>query len=244
MPVPVILHVPHSSERIPREFRGSFVSDIDENLRYMTDRFTDELFDLPAPKLIFPISRLICDVERFRDDAKEEMSLRGMGVCYTRSFDGKPLRRFDEKEKDVILERWYDPHHAKLDAMTETCIKRRGKCTIIDCHSFSPVPLPYEPDQNPGRPDICIGTDPFHTPPELRDRLAEAFRVKGFSVSIDSPYSGAIVPLRYYRKDPRVRSVMIEINRGLYLDDGFKKSAAFRRIKKNISEILTNVLRC
>ena len=30
--------------------------------------------------------------------------------------------------------------------------------------TFDTVALPYELDQNPARPDICIGTDEFHTP--------------------------------------------------------------------------------
>ena len=95
----IILHVPHSSTWIPRTIDRSSISNLDENLRFMTDWYTDELFDLPVPKLVFPVSRLVCDVERFRDDSMEEMSRRGMGVCYTHGYDGKPLRQFGAKEK-------------------------------------------------------------------------------------------------------------------------------------------------
>ncbi len=238
MSASIIFHIPHSSEYVPAALRKSFVAGLDENLRAMTDRYTDELFDLPVQKIVFPVSRLICDVERFRDDSAEEMSRCGMGVCYTHGYDGTLLRRFSEEEKELILRRWYDPHHAALADMTAKNLERFDECTIIDCHSFSAVPLPYEPDQTPDRPDVCIGTDEYHTPAELRERLTGAFRKRGYTVSVNSPYSGTMVPMRYYRKDSRVRSVMIEINRGLYLTGRCERSAGFDRVKNDIAGIM------
>jgi hypothetical protein len=38
-------------------------------------------------------------------------------------------------------------------------------------------------------------------------------------VAVDTPFSGALVPARHYRRDPRVQSVMVEVNRRLYLDE-------------------------
>ena len=90
---------------------------------------------------------------------------------------------------------------------------------IIDCHSFASVPLPYEPDQTEHRPDFCIGADPFHTPPIIRDVLVGAIEAEGYTVAIDAPFSRALVPLSVYWKDRRVSSVMIEVNRYLYMDE-------------------------
>ncbi|NBV53279.1 MAG: N-formylglutamate amidohydrolase, partial [Verrucomicrobia bacterium] len=42
----------------------------------------------------------------------------------------------------------------------------------------------------------------------------------GFVVGIDVPFSGAIVPNRFFGKDARVQSVMIEVRRDLYMDTG------------------------
>ncbi len=69
------------------------------------------------------------------------------------------------------------------------------------------------------RPDICIGTDPFHTPAEMAEALERAFTAEGLVVSRDTPFSGTMVPLEYYRRDARVKSVMIEVRRGLYCDE-------------------------
>ncbi len=98
-------------------------------------------------------------------------------------------------------------------------LARFGRCLVLDCHSFATIPLPSEPDQAPGRPDVCIGTDPFHTPPSLVSALAAALRREGFSVAVDRPFAGALVPLRWLWRDARVSAVMLEVQRGLYCDE-------------------------
>lgn len=103
---------------------------------------------------------------------------------------------------------------------------------IIDCHSFPSTPLPYEEDQNPDRPEICIGTDSFHTSSWLEEKVAMGFDRLGFSVEINRPFAGSIVPMRYFQKDSRVSSVMIELNRKLYMDEFIgKKNHRFDELK-------------
>jgi len=61
--------------------------------------------------------------------------------------------------------------------------------------------------------------DPFNTPTVLHDAFASAFASVGFRVAVDTPFAGALVPARHYLRDPRVQSVMVEVNRRLYLDE-------------------------
>ena len=76
----MILHIPHSSTKLPDNFQVSKGVSLEKEFQRMTDWFTDELFDFPdAKRVVFPYSRLYCDVERFRDDEKEEMAKKGMG---------------------------------------------------------------------------------------------------------------------------------------------------------------------
>ncbi|MEZ2144783.1 N-formylglutamate amidohydrolase [Bradyrhizobium sp. DN5] len=115
-------------------------------------------------------------------------------------------------------------------------------CIIVDCHSFSSRPLPHEPDQDPARPDICIGTDAWHTPARLRDELVAAASAAGFSVLIDRPFAGALVPAKYYRREPTVRAVMVEINRRLYMDEQTgERLPNFGEIRQAVSEMLAVV---
>ena len=113
-------------------------------------------------------------------------------------------------------------------------------CLILDCHSFATVPLPSEPSQAVPRPDVCIGTDSFHTPRALADALGDAFSAEGFVVASDTPFSGTMVPLEHYQQDARVRSVMIEVRRGLYCDESTgEPNAEFERVRAAIERALT-----
>ena len=80
-------------------------------------------------------------------------------------------------------------------------------------------PLPCDVCRDENRPDFCIGTDAFHTPPGLLRATESAIRSHGYSVGINSPCSGSLVPAATYRRDPNVWSVMIEVNRKLYMDE-------------------------
>ena len=217
----VILHVPHSSTFVPDDCQFLLsASRLAMEIEKLTDHHTHKLFDCDgASKLVFPVSRLVVDPERFIDDPMESV---GMGVVYTHTSDGDPLRAISEMDRLTLIDTYYHPHHNKLTRMVDSCLEQHDQCLIIDCHSFPAQPLPYELDRN--RPDICIGTDTYHTSAELKNCLSKAFEGSGYRVSIDSPFSGTIVPLKHYHKDKRVASVMIEVNRSLYASpSGFKR---------------------
>ena len=220
----LILHIPHASSTIPADVRDQFpLSDADlaDELVHMTDHATDELFgSIDAPRVVHEVSRLVVDPERFADDAEEPMSRRGMGAVYTHGYRGTRIRRdLRPAERERLLSRFYEPHHARLEALVDQALSRDGRCTIVDCHSFASAPLPYEPDQDPARPAICLGTDAFHTPPDLARRARSFLRNRGYEVELNRPYAGAIVPRSRYRRDARVRSIMVEVRRDLYLDE-------------------------
>lgn len=231
----ILLHVPHSSRRIPSEYAASYlIEDMDAEHIKMTDMYCDELFCDGRTAVVFPYSRLLCDVERFRDDADEEMSAVGMGAMYTKTSDGRILRSPSQRMKAELLRRYYDPHHAALTAAVEEKLSRCGSCLVIDGHSFHPTALPYELHTAATRPDFCIGTDAFHTPKSIETVSLEYFRDMGFDVAVNSPFAGTMVPLKYYGREKAVSSVMIEINRSLYMNENGEKTADFAEIKKLI----------
>ena len=91
----------------------------------MTNHYTDELTDWPD-RLISPISRLICDVKRFRDKRMESMTQKGMWVCYTLTSDGKQMKSINANHEKEILIRYYDPHHELLAKLVEDRIRVFG----------------------------------------------------------------------------------------------------------------------
>ena len=59
----------------------------------------------------------------------------------------------------------------------------------------------------------------IHTSKELAGWLVNSFRRSGRCVSLNSPFSGSLVPHSYYHLDKRVKSVMIEVRRDIYMDE-------------------------
>jgi N-formylglutamate amidohydrolase len=224
--VAVVLHVPHSATLIPEDVLAQFVVPnevLKSELVRMTDHLTLELFNgagHTGPVVAAEVSRLVVDVERFADDADEPMVAKGMGVIYTRLADGGVLRgTVSTGDRQRLLAHFYKPHHTKFCSAVQGVLGSYGCCLIVDAHSFPSRPLPYEFDQSLSRPDICIGTDPFHTASNVRRTFVQCFEKQGFVVKVDRPFSGAIVPTAFYLKDRRVMSVMVEVNRALYLDE-------------------------
>ena len=246
----MIFNIPHSSICIPEKERlNIFLSDEDlkSEINQMTDRYTDELFSVhasPEDSVVkFPVSRLVVDPERFEDDSIETMSRVGMGVIYTKTSHGKPLRDIPtDEERRILLNRYYYPHHNTITNAIEIELSKNGYSIIIDCHSFPSRSLPFNVDQNPNRPDICIGTDDYHTPGKIIEEIVEVGNDLGYRCSINKPYSGTFVPLPFYKQNKNVISVMIEINRSLYMDENTGvKSLHFLERQKNIGLLIEQI---
>ena len=233
----VVVHIPHASLNIPEFYRETILLDdrqLAQEIKRMTDIYCDELYDAPGfnNRLIAPVSRFVCDMERFRDDKFEINAQKGQGLMYTRTSDGRRLRKYDEELRNLILAEYYDLHHRKLTAMVEEALEKYGKCLIIDGHSFpAKTSIPSKVVKKLDYADFDIGTDSFHTPDGLRDTLSKEIREHGYTVAINRPYTGTITPMKFYGKDKRVISVMIETNRRLYERD-MRKSQAFEKTRK------------
>jgi N-formylglutamate deformylase len=222
MPEPLLIHLPHSSVHIADDDRKEIFlddSELNAELLKLTDRYTDELFDCPVAVIHKNLnSRIVIDPERFRSDKDEIMSHFGMGAIYTHSESGRLIKNITEARREELMKKYYDPYHDELEKKTQQILDEHGKCLIIDGHSFPEAPLHFELDKSPDRPDICIGTCDFHTPEKLILLMEDFIKANGFTVKRDAPFAGTIVPMKYYRKDKRVCSVMIEVNRRLYMD--------------------------
>ena len=229
----IVFHVPHASRHIPAEAREAFLLDdgaLQGELDRLTDHAVDVLFVPPgaaAATVAADVSRFVVDVERFVEVAREPMARVGRGAIYTRTTDGRPLRRvLAQEEERRLLDRYYHPHHRRLAGAVDRALARHGRALVLDVHSFPDVPLPCDRDQAPGRPDLCIGTDAWHTPAALVDALVARASEAGFAVEVDRPYAGTMVPAAHHGRDPRAASVMVEVNRRLYLAEGSVRSAA------------------
>lgn len=212
----ILIHLPHTSMYIPEEYRRTAMisrEELEAENRFMCDTgITGLLPDaLEENTVVFPYSRLYCDVERFRDE-RESMAACGMGYIYTHDSLGRRMFRPSEDHIQKIDE-IYDAHHAELGRRASDLLEKYGSCIIIDLHSYSDEAV-FRLSGHTGCPDVCIGVEPDYCSGPLVGGIAGICRGLGLSTKINYPYSGSIVPERYYgKKHTGIVSVMIEINK-------------------------------
>lgn len=240
----IILHIPHSSTNIP--LKDGYVVDsnsLEKEILKLTDWYTDDLFySLDDEMIVAEFSRIFCDPERFSDDSQEIMAQYGMGVLYEKNDNGETIRTVTSELKEKVLNEYYWIHHQKLSKAVNTQLEQFGKALIIDCHSYPNTPLKRDLDKNPIRPDFNIGTDSFHTPKELIDLSVAFFENAGYTLGVDWPYKGSIVPMEHYQKNNNVQTIMLEINRSLYINEPTnEKSDRYTAIKKLVRDYIKTI---
>jgi len=247
--VPLLVHIPHSSTYIPPKIKDKFLlnnKDLQKELLKMTDRYTDEIFscvaELGGISVVYNYSRLVLDPERFRDDKKEVMTAKGMGVIYTKDSKGSKLREINENERNMLLQNIYDPYHKAITKEVQELLNNFDECLIIDGHSFPAIPLPYETSQEMRRLQICLGTDAYHSPKDLVEFVRNFFEEINLTTEINKPFPGCYVPIKFLHQDKQVKSIMIEINRELYMnEDTGEKNDSFVEIKSNICMLIRQI---
>ena len=209
----VLLHVPHAGTHLPAWVRAHLLSadaELAAEVAALTDHRTDALALAAAERaavrpwvLVNPVSRFVVDVERFPDE-REEMTAVGMGAVYTRGTRGQRIRRDDPAHAEELLDAYFRPWGRAVTALLDA-----GAAVLLDVHSYPRDPLPYERHANGPRPQVCLGTDPVHTPSWLVVAAFAAFAA--FEVGLDSPFSGAYVP-----EGAAAAALMVEIRRDVH----------------------------
>ncbi len=235
----LVIHVPHTSLEIPADIRQSFVIDdatLAAELLALTDRYVDEivapLSALGATIIRHPVSRLVCDPERYPQDANEPMSTHGMGAIYTHITHHRPLRPagWTETDREAVMQSHYWPHANAITAAVTATLAHHDRCYILDAHSFPTTALPFE-DPTLYRPQICLGHNDANIPDAWLATWERHAHAHGLDVAHNTPFSGSYVPLPYLH-DPRVQSLMIEFRRDLYMDErtGMHDREGIRRL--------------
>lgn len=237
----VIIHIPHSSENIPEIFSNDFYLnkiELNNELNIMTDKFTYDLVkDFDFNIINFDYSRLICDVERFNDE-NEIMNSLGMGVFYTKTHNNKILKKINNIE---FVNKIYNEHHNKLTNLVDELLITNDKVYIFDIHSYSDNILEYELNKTLNRPDICIGFNEFHMNDTILNKIKEVLNTMDYSYDFNVPFEGSIVPLKHLNKNNKVISIMLEINKRLYLKNNVLTNN-FEILKRNILYIIEKII--
>ena len=243
----LIIHIPHSSLRIPKLFFKKVLLSreeiVVENL-HLCDLYTNKFIkNRNCYKVIFKYSRLFCDVEKFKDDSKEIMSKVGMGTIYTKDSNGRKLIDFDNEYREKILKKYYDRHHKRMDDLLCKVLKKNKMCYIIDLHSFSDSQAKKTLNLS-GCPDICVGIDDDFYDENITRYVVDFFKKCGYKVKINYPYFGSFVPnVAYQNKLKNVRSIMIDINKRIYLNDNLSiNKSKYNKLKHDLNKLVNDII--
>ena len=233
----IICNIPHAGTEIPNWAMDDFLITPIE-LKILTEKLVDldvdKLFSFVEEenKVVSNISRIVVDMERYKDDADEPMAKLGMGLFYTKDDKGKEIREKSRTYTKCID--LYDNYHAELESKVKAKIEKTGRCYIIDCHSFHDNML-YTGYSSEDFPDVCLGfNDKF--PSNDIVWIKELFENNGYMVKFNIPFGGSIVPLKYLQ-DNRVKSVMLELNRRIYCQN----NEDFRKVQSLCKEIYNHL---
>jgi N-formylglutamate amidohydrolase len=198
-----------------------------------SDLGTKEIFgNIPAAFVIeTPWSRLLVDLNRGGRDQGER------GVIPKKDYMGRAVFRNGAAPDSAcirsLIELYYRPFH---DRLAET-LRRFSPKGLFDCHSLNGIGPVGGPDPGKRRKDITLGNNgdslgkktgtlgEITCPMEKLHAIKEIFEKKGFTVSINVPYSGGFITKHYGAAMVKRGgiAVQIEINEALYLAKGHRR---------------------
>lgn len=191
-----VFHVPHDGRCFPAELTESVYVPEEVFLRYH-EEMRDAEISRAVPDVYrgghmcaaFPVSRLLCDVERLTGP-EEVIERYGMGFCYEKAYDGTAIKRVTEELKEKTL-RYYREHQERMNRIC----RQHPRILLFDLHSWHDkiVPVGFLREEEK-TPDLCIGTDGRFTPPELTEIMIRKFSEAGFRTAVNRPYSGCFIP--------------------------------------------------
>lgn len=200
----IVLNIPHSS------INGVFINgsgwsynaNLLNSVMKETDWHTDFIFSDTREEVvpfIFNYHRFLVDVERLENDPLEN---EGRGILYT-NVNGHLRDGLDKDKCEQLMNLRKEYLNSISQELTDSTL-------LIDCHSFN--------NDVAKDIDICIGFNNDESKPnkEVINGIASIFTSAGYKVAFNKPYSNSITP----KSECTYKSIMIEVNKKLYLKNG------------------------
>lgn len=249
---PMVISLPHAGSFLPSEFvKKSALSELE--LHLSEDVYTDQLYwdnNLDIAMVKANYSRAYIDVNRepleltkrmFKDELPSfinhfsQKAAKGFGTIPEKIKHGMKIYKhkiiYDEA-KDRI-ETVYRPFHQNLAMIIKKISDEFGSSLIIDGHS-----MPYR--KNRKNYDVVL-SDNFGSSSlkKYSELFFELLKKQGFSVKVNTPYSGGYIICHYGCPELGVSALQIELLRSLYANEtSLKKNKDFGEIKAKIGKVL------
>lgn len=259
---PLVFSSPHSGAIYPKRFLAAAKLDATA-LRRSEDAYVDELFagvvahGAPLIRARFPRAYLDLNREPYELDPRmfdgrlpafaNTRSVRvagGLGTIARIVGESQEIygERLKVDEALARIEKLYKPYHRSLRSLLDRAHQLFGLAVLIDCHSMPSVSSVSMPDQTSGqkmKADFILG-DRYGTSCEtvFVDTVEYELRRLGYQVTRNKPYAGGFITEHYGDAANQFHSLQIEVNRGLYMDEGtMEKAPRFAQIAEDLCHV-------
>lgn len=258
-PVPVIFDVARSGRQYPVDFRSPIpftvlhdnVSAYVEELYASAPEYGAVMLYALFPNTYVDTNRSELDIDPDLLDGEwpvplnPEVSKRGLGLLKSKSRYGEPMHEGKLAVADVMarIKNYHRPFHAELRDNIERMHKAWGFVYQISCHCMSAIGAPTHPDHGQPRADFCIGNRNGETASaDFMDFLKGAIEDLGYSCTVNMPYTGGELNSRYGDPAKGIESVMLEINKKLFIDvKTFKKTENFETMQAALDQLTKKI---
>ena len=243
--LPLVFDSPHSGTDYPEDFGTVVPADV---IREAEDTLVDALF-AAAPAhgarligALFP--RSYCDPNRSERDVDPELlaepwpgplepgpkTALGVGAIWRLHSTGQPMydRKLSVAEVRHRLETYLRPYQSAVKRALDALHNAFGGVWHVNCHSMPTVSNAVAKEGGGvHRPDFCIGDGAGTTcDPAFTELAADFLADAGYEVTVNTPYQGAELVRAWAAPARNRHSLMIEVNRRLYLDERTREPSA------------------
>jgi len=255
--VPVVFDVSRSGREYPAAFRSPLsFSELHDNVSMYMDEFFFVAPDYGATLLIASFPHTYIDANRSVRDIDPNLidgewpfpveqsptGERGLGLIKTTSRYGTPLQegRLTVEELSHRITHYHEPYHRELSRVIREKRSKFGVAVQVSCHCMSAIGMPTHADPGKERADFCIGDMHGTTSsPEYLEFVVSALKDAGYSVTINTPYDGGTLMSHNADIANNVHSLMIEINKKLFMDiSTFKPTPGVLATRQTVEEVV------
>ena len=258
-PIPLVCDSPHSGTTYPDDFGHSVAL---TDLRKCEDTFVDALWaDVPHvggtlihahfPRSYIDPNRACTDIDVAmlsepwpgHVQASERCLTLGNGLVFSKTTTLADIydRKLDAAEVQRRIDSCWKPYRHALGTALHHTKATFGWAWHLNLHS-----MPSNAYERLGRmsatplADVVMGDLQGHTcSPGFLGCATEAFRARGYRVSINDPYAGQDLIREHGQPGIGCESLQIEINRKLYLDEETRQpNARYARTRDDVGHVL------
>ena len=220
--VPILVSIPHSGTRFPKELLNDYHSHVIQHPED-TDWFVDRLYDF-APQLgltliVAPFSRYVIDLNRSPTDRL--LYTRGQtSLVPQQSFLGQSLYQVpppDPQEIQRRVENYYNPYYKCISSVLDDFKSTFGQALFFDAHSIRHfVPSIHK---EPFSQLILSDYRGQCSHPQLVKQALNRLRSSAYIVAYNSVFLGGQLVRSIGQPDQKIYGLQLEMCQNIYMDE-------------------------